>query len=80
MRNFEKIKCRATTCSPPTQINFLPVFWCFRDYMENRIYDEQRMGTEQNEYLLIVPDKLYLENSPSIKVLVNEILVAYISM
>lgn len=54
-------KCWKRQLSHPLVIFFLPVFWCFRDYMENRIYDEQLMGTEQNEYLLIVPDKLYLK-------------------
>lgn len=40
---------------------YLPVVWCFRDCMENRICDEQRMGIERNEYLLIVLGKSYLK-------------------
>lgn len=39
----------------------LPVVWCFRDCMENRIYDEQLMGIERNECPLIVLGKSYLK-------------------
>lgn len=47
----------------------LPVVWCFRDCMENRIYDEQLMGTERSEYLLIVLDKSYLRHKTDEKLI-----------